>query len=82
MARCFSPHSTVLSNALLRRPAVTGAGPRDTIMFSEANYLELRTNPQGRLEELVYAQHGRETNGVKVPCRRTYFIELYGDDNY
>jgi hypothetical protein len=51
-------------------------------MFSEANYLELRTNPQGRLEELVYAQHGRETNGVKVPCRRTYFIELYGDDNY
>jgi hypothetical protein len=37
---------------------------------------------QIRVQQLVYAQHGRETNGVKVPCRRTYFIELYGDDNY
>ncbi len=36
----------------------------------------------GPLDAIVYAQHGRETNGVKVPCRRTYFIELYGDDNY
>jgi hypothetical protein len=50
--------------------------------YGEAGMLELRTYPQGRFEVLVYAQHGRETNGVKVPCRRTYFIELYGDDNY
>ena len=52
------------------------------MMFIEAIKFEHRTDPQGRLEQLVYAQHGRETNGVKVPCRRTYFIELYGDDNY
>jgi hypothetical protein len=50
--------------------------------YGKAMKLGFRTYPQGRFEVFVYAQHGRETNGVKVPCRRTYLIELYGDDNY
>ena len=38
-----------------------GTNARAMIMFTEANHLELGTNPQGRLEQLVYAQHGGES---------------------
>jgi len=73
LCRCFTSFSSPPSRALEGRRAAATVHPECPSSYITV-FMKPCTKARGlprRLELLVYAQHGRVVNEVKVPCKRT-----------